>query len=248
MAYPPNSFVPEEDLGKAEVPLFQPVGPTGYRGGGAYNDSLWYNMNQYVNANVDDEKLAVILQIVDTYFSTAEDWVAIRYGKEGVHFDWAAEPWESTPVRRAEEDITPTAGEPTVGPFVNSYPPSASADRMIYQNTPMIAQFLTDHILSPSGVARTLYPYRFDSKSETNVYELYSEHGEVLSTLTTEFSAKAIVGEVDINDDAEWDSYVADYLKFGGAAILDELLKAPVYEKFRNGVTDYAAGPNEKWW
>ena len=70
----------------------------------------------------------------------------------------------------------------------------------------------------------------------------------MLNTLTTEFSAKAIVGEVDINDDAVWDEYVADYLKFGGAEILDELLKAPVYEKFRNGVTEYAAGANEKWW
>ena len=249
MHLPPNSFVPEEDLGKAEVPLFQPVGPDGYRGGGAYNPSPWYNMNQYVNADVDDEKLKVILQIVDAaYYGTAEDWVHQRFGKEGVHFDWSGEPWNSTPVRRAEEDIAPTAGEPTVGPFVNSYPPSASADRIVFNNAPMITTFLTEHIVSPAGMARTLLPYRFDSKSETNLAELYSEHGEVLSTLTTEFSAKAIVGEVDINDDAEWDSYVADYLKFGGAEILDELLKAPVYEKFRNGVTEYAAGPDEMWW
>ena len=248
MAYPPNSFVPEEDLGKAEVPLFQPAGPDGYRGGGAYRHSMWYDMNQYVNVDVDDEKLAVILQIVDSYFGTAEDWVHIRYGKEGVHFDWAGEPWNSTPVRRAEEDITPTAGEPIVGPFVNSYPPSASADRIIFNNATMVGMFVADHILTPAGVARTIYPYRFDSKSETNIIDLYSDHGEVLNTLTTEFSAKAVVGEVDINDDAVWDAYVADYLKFGGAEILDEWMKTPIYEQFRNGVEDYAAGPDEKWW
>ena len=169
MHLPPNSFVPEEDLGKVEVPLVQPVGPDGYRGGGAYNASPWYNMNQYVSADVDDEKLKVILQIVDAaYYGTAEDWVHQRFGKEGVHFDWSGEAWNSTPVRRAEEDITPTAGEPTVGPFVNSYPPSASADRIVFNNAPMITTFLTEHIVSPAGMARTLLsvPLRLQERDQ----------------------------------------------------------------------------------
>ena len=233
MENPANSFASAADVAAGvEVVLFEPAGPDGFQGGGAYNAAPWYNMDQYIGAQVDDEKLAVILQIMDTlYYGTDEWWVQTRYGKAGVHFDWEGEPLKSTPIRRAEEDIP--ANVPKSGPFVTSYPPCADSARILFQNPPLMSKFYMENLLAPLGQARTLYPYRYDALNETGLAAMYTEHGEILNTLVDEFAAKAVVGEIDI--DAEWDDYVRQYKQFGGDEILAEWKKAPIYAEYLKG-------------
>ena len=108
MDRPPNSFVPEEQLGMpgAEVVILPPlVGPAGNQGTLAYRSVVPSGSYKwFVGAQVkDDAKLAKILELFD-YSATEEGWVMWHYGVEGTHFDWEGEAWESQPIPRDSDE------------------------------------------------------------------------------------------------------------------------------------------------
>ena len=80
-------------------------------------------------------------------------------------------------------------------------------------------------------------PYRADILNETNLVEVSRKYGATLDTMTQEFYYKAITGEIDV--DAEWDDFVAQYMKNGGNEELAELKKCPIVSEIRKGKLVY---------
>ena len=51
--------------------------------------------------------------------------------------------------------------------------------------------------------------------------------------MVVEFWFKAMIGTVDI--DAEWDSYVQNWLRAGGSEMIEAISKAPITQELRRG-------------
>ena len=72
-------------------------------------------------------------------------------------------------------------------------------------------------------------PYKWDSYKETDIQEVMKQRGAALNTLASEWFAKAVTGEIDV--DATWDEYVEDFMRFGGSEILAEMEKMPTWDE-----------------
>ena len=233
---PPSLFASLDDVSSgAEVVVMPgPYGPDGIRGTNQ-NGHLGAAHPYYVscvNADVDDEKLAKILEIYDFFmFGEDKDWVHGQYGKEGVHFDWEGKPWESKPIARNPEDVP--AGYPTVGKFGTNYPNALLKSRIKFVLDEKTAEFLDSYLMQPEGQSLIIKNHRFDIKNETRYEELVREYGATLGPIVGEFYAKAITGEIDI--DAEWDEHVKTWMDNGGAELVVELNKAPLISELLKG-------------
>ena len=78
-----------------------------------------------------------------------------------------------------------------------------------------------------------ILPSREDLFKETNYLDVRAKFGATLDTMVIEFWFKAMIGSVDI--DAEWDSYVQDWLDAGGSELIEEISKAPITSELRQG-------------
>ncbi len=210
-----------------------PTGPRGTRGESYYRQvTSMQGYQVYIGSQVDDRKLAKIMAILDwMYYGSDEDWVTMRYGKEGVHFDWVGEPFASQAKGRQPEDIP--EGYPKQGSWFTGYPPVYTKTRCIYLFHEKYYDFLTNYLWTPKGDAIAMRKYKDDIFNETNLVEVNKRVGETLQTMTDEFETRAIIGEIDI--EAEWDSYVQKWLNAGGREYLEELDKAPIVEELRKG-------------
>ena len=239
MNRPPNSMVPDDELGTgAESVIIPPVvGPAGHFGTGAYEAYAGIGTRNgfKVNSEVNDEKLAVILQILDyMIYGEDENWIMSQFGQPGVHFDWEGEPWNSTPLPKKESEIT---ADPKDGYFGTYYPDGSTTNRIRFTHPKHMAEFYQQYLLAPPGQRYAIRTHRYDILSETNLSQVLLDHGETLNTLTDEFFLQGILGQIDI--DAEWDAYVRRWRNNGGSLLLAELAKAPLVSEARNGRIGY---------
>ena len=236
---PPNAFASEEEVSAgAEVVIIPPVmGPGGQQGCRAYwpVGALGDEMLM-IGRQVDDAKLAKILQIIDYIrYGDLEGWIFAFYGKPGIHFDWQGEPWKSPGIRRDYDKVP--AGYPKEGSFGTVYPSNYDNDRLMYVYSRKIGELYKDYLLAPRGQQLSIRPYRWDLLNETQLTDLKLKYKDDLDTIVDEFYFKAIIGELDI--DEEWDSYVADWRKSGGDQMLAEYKKAPIVSELRKGKVVY---------
>lgn len=210
-----------------------PTGADGQRGASAYRQlTSMYGYQVYIGSQVDDTKLIRIMQILDwMYYGTDEDWVTMRYGKEGVHYDWVGEPMASQAKKRQPEDIPD--GYPQQGSWFTGYPPVYTKTRATFLFHEKYVDFLNNYLWTPKGEAIAMRKYKTDIFNETDLVEVNRRYGETLQTMTDEFETLAITGEIDV--EAEWDAYVRKWMESGGEEYLEELEKAPLVEELRKG-------------
>jgi hypothetical protein len=230
----PNNMVPDEDLGQpgAEVVGIPPIiGPGGERGGRAYSAIAGVgNYKFYASDSVSDAKLIKMLEMLDFYMGTMEGWIIFRNGKEGVHFDWDGEPFESFARERTESELPEGAGHGRL----SVYPVFYTLDRLKIIAPRPLADFQSGYALVDGGVnVYTTRSHRADFRTETEFEDLRQRFMSTLNTMWSEFFYKGITGQIDV--DAEWDAYVEAWSDAGGADIVAELAKAPIVEEFRQG-------------
>jgi ABC-type glycerol-3-phosphate transport system substrate-binding protein len=224
----PNNFVSEEELGTgAEVVIIPPpIGPAGLRGTGSLQpfSGLGRGNRIFTNRKLSDEKLAMILKIMDySFYGDDKAWIQAYYGKPGVHFNWEGEPWNSKPIRIPYDKVA--EGYPKHGGWGDALSANLSS-RIQFTHPRHMADFYTSYLLAEPGQNNTTRPYRYDIFEETNFNDVIVDYGATLKTIQNEFFFKSITGEVDIN--GEWDSYVARWRGSGGDELLAELEKAPI--------------------
>ncbi len=238
MDRPPNSWVHDDELGKpgAEVVVLPSlIGPNGDQGARAYRQlSADGGYRWFVNRSVSDAKLVKVLQIINYARGTDEGFIYYQYGKPGVHFDWEGEAWNSKPIARPKEDVP--AGEKEVG-NISVYPPFYTSDRLKFVYTADLANFADWWLNGPRGQAQSYRDARIDIKGETKLADINRKYGETMGTLYSEFFFKSVTGEID--PAAEWDSYVAEFLRNGGEELIAELEKAPLVGALRKGKLEY---------
>ena len=234
----PDSLATNEEAaaGAEVVVVPPPLGPDGTTGGRLYQPTTPIAYQLTVRADVDDAKLAKILQIVDYIRATPDDeiWVKSVFGKEGVHFTWEGEPWNSKAVRTPEDQVD--EGYSDLGMFPWHRPQFVPASKFTYMYHPELRAFY-EWMVEGAGRRFAIGPYRFDMANETNIIEVNRRYGSTMNAIRDEFMYKAITGEVDIN--AEWDSYVENWLDNGGSALLAEYAKAPLTSELRKGNVVY---------
>lgn len=72
-----------------------------------------------------------------------------------------------------------------------------------------------------------------DPYNTTKTTDLFVQYGTALDTLSDEYEAQAITGQIDV--DKTWDKYVNDFLKAGGEQIQEEQNKGILYEDVKAG-------------
>ena len=234
---PPNTLVPDADAKKGAegVVMVPPVGPTGKQGARAYGTNpVGYPF--LINKKVDDTKCATILAILDWMrYDGDESFVWALNGKPGVHFDWQGEPWNSAPIARKADQVP--ADVTKAGNFPNSYPPGYTREKNKFVVTSKLLNLYNTWMFAPRGQALSIRPYRLDVFNETKYGTLNTKYGATLSTIVNEFQLKAITGVLDV--DSEWDAYVANWNKNGGAELMAEMAKAPILSELRAGKKVY---------
>ena len=127
---PPDNLISDEDVANGvELVMFAPIGPRGEQFAGMYGTSYVRGQVQVMNKNLSDAKTARVMQIVNTKYRVDDGteegidlWIQWEYnhGQEGVHWEWAGEPYQSQ-TRRIPPDERP-AGAPARGGFPTNYP------------------------------------------------------------------------------------------------------------------------------
>ena len=236
---PVNLATVDEVAGGAEILLSPgPTGPTGHRGESYYRQvtsSLGYQV--YIGSQVDDPKLVRIMQILDWLcYGDDEQWIMFRGGKEGVHFDWEGEPYNSMVMAR-QPDAVPEGNWKT-GAWPTGYPVPYLKDKVKFLYSAKYVQHLENYLWTAKGDAIAMRTYKQDVFNETGLVDVNKRYGETLQTMADEFETRAIIGEIDI--DAEWDSYVKEWLAAGGHEYLTEVDKAPIIAELLKGNRVYS--------
>jgi len=160
-----------------------------------------YNYPSYIGNNVDDEKLARILQMFNYICFDKEAQVKHLFGVEGKHFTWQGEPYNSG--IDAIADVTPKEkGEYGIGFY-----------RLVMYDE-RIATYLTNEMQRPminwikASNYKRIDNYKHDIFSElTEEYDkLGKQIGADVNMIWQEFYMQAVIGEVNI--DSEWDNYL----------------------------------------
>jgi hypothetical protein len=231
MDRPPNSFVPNDQLGNegAEVIVLPPlIGPGGQQGTKAYRDVVPQGRYRwFINAKVDGTKFEKALALFD-YSATVEGWITWHYGQPGVNFDWEGAEWASVPIPR---------GEIGVEGMVSNYPDITTPATLKLRQPADMASWFNEVILAPRGMGWALRSHRFDIKGETAVQKINETRGADLNTLFEEFFYRALTGEIDVQ--TGWDQYVAEWRASGGNELMAAMVKAPLVSGLRQGKVVY---------
>ena len=236
---PVNLATVDEVAAGAEILLSPgPTGPTGRRGESYYrqvSSSLGYQ--NYVGSQVEDPKLIRIMQIYDWLaYGAPEEFSIFRSGKEGVHFDWEGEPWESMIMARQPDDVP--EGEWKTGAWPSGYPVPYLLENVKFLYSKKYVEHLNNYLLTEKGDAIAMRTYKQDVFNETGLVDVNKKYGETLQTMTDEFETKAISGQLNIEE--EWDNYVATWLASGGNEYLQEVDKSPIIEELLKGKRVYS--------
>lgn len=237
-ARPPDNMISDQEVADGvELVMFAPIGPRGEQFAGMYGTSYVRSQVQVMNKNLSDAKAERVMRIVNTKYrlddGTTEGidlWIQWEYnhGQEGVHWEWAGEPYRSQ-TRRIPPDQRP-AGAPARGGFPTNYPNYQPVESFAFTYPPPQTDWILNHLFGDRVRSRTFATEYFDIFNETDFREVAARRGEALQTMTAEFFAKAVTGEIDI--DAEWDAYVANWMDAGGDELMAEIAKMPRWADF----------------
>lgn len=237
-ARPPDNMISDQEVADGvELVMFAPIGPRGEQFAGMYGTSYVRSQVQVMNKNLSDAKAERVMRIVNTKYrlddGTTEGidlWIQWEYnhGQEGVHWEWAGEPYRSQ-TRRIPPDQRP-AGAPARGGFPSNYPNYSPVESFAFTYPPQQTDWILNHLFGDRVQSRTFATEYFDIFNETDFREVAARRGEALQTMTAEFFAKAVTGEIDI--DAEWDAYVANWMDAGGDELMAEIAKMPRWADF----------------
>lgn len=237
-ARPPDNMISDQEVADGvELVMFAPIGPRGEQFAGMYGTSYVRSQVQVMNKNLSDVKAERVMRIVNTKYrlddGTTEGidlWIQWEYnhGQEGVHWEWAGEPYRSQ-TRRIPPDQRP-AGAPARGGFPSNYPNYSPVESFAFTYPPQQTDWILNHLFGDRVRSRTFATEYFDIFNETDFREVAARRGEALQTMTAEFFAKAVTGEIDI--DAEWDAYVANWMNAGGDELMAEIAKMPRWADF----------------
>lgn len=237
-ARPPDNMISDEDVAAGvELVMFAPTGPRGEQFAGMYGTSYVRPQVQVMNRNLDDAKTARVMEIVNSKYrlndGTEEGidlWIQWEYnhGQEGVHWEWAGEPYASQ-TRRIPADERP-ADAPARGGFPTNYPNYSPVESFAFTYPPQQTAWILDHLFGERVQSRTFATEYFDIFNQTDFRDVQSRRGETLQTMTAEFFARAVTGDIDV--DAEWDRYVADWMAAGGDELMAEIAKMPRWSDF----------------
>lgn len=188
-----------------------PAGPEG-----EYGYSVGYAVavseSAVYNADIDDEKLATIFQVLNAFAIDDELYMLAAYGIEGTHYTMND---NGTVTRSADFD---NAGFNEIGLW---------GCRSLYGGDRAFSQTAYDLVFyNDLSIANRLSWFekdQYDSYIKNAVSVTLPSAGDLQSELNTfrdETWIKMIKGELDVEKD--WDSYVAEYLKLGGQTLTDE--------------------------
>ena len=237
-ARPPDNMISDEDVANGvELVMFAPIGPRGEQFAAMYGTSYVRGQVQVMNKDLSDAKTQRVMEIVNTKYrlddGTTEGidlWIQWEYnhGEEGVHWEWAGEPYNSQ-TRRIPADERP-ADAPGRGGFPTNYPNYSPVESFAFTYPPPQTDWILNHLFGDRVRGQTFATEYFDIFNETDFREMSGRRGEALQTMAAEFFAKAVTGEIDI--DAEWDNYVARWMAAGGNELMAEIAKMPRWSDF----------------
>ena len=212
--------------------FWPPIGPKGDQAGPRYGQ-LPVRYNWVIYGQVDDRKAAKILEVVN-WRASDEGFIYYQVGKPGVHFDWSGEEWNSFPIPRAKDDI-PEGYSKDGG--VSPYPPFYTADRTVFIQPAILAGWYEKFAFSEKGLRLSTRPYRYNFMGDDELTKVNEMYGETLTTMFNEMFFQAITGQIDVA--AEWDKYVATWMRAGGEQLLAALEKLPLMDPLDDGIIKY---------
>ncbi|NLN65198.1 MAG: hypothetical protein GX144_07295 [Clostridiaceae bacterium] len=189
-----------------------PAGPEGNYGGWSLGPAVNIGENAVYNSNMDDEKLAAILSMLDI-FSKDDDLAKLGlFGIEGQHYEVTGssdKPGVMSLLTNEEMNAVGVAAYR--GFYGGPVPFNDTTYRMNYYNSPSISNIFTIQAQPgyKGGYNRDVY--------ETT--ESVSKYKEELSSLRDETFIKIIRGDLGID---AYDAYVEEYLQRGGQILIDE--------------------------
>ncbi len=194
-----------------------PIGPEGKWGSDMYRITPQKNYF-HIRKDVDDEKLKRILEFVDFCGFDEEAQLYLRYGEEGVHFDWEGEPYKSAAVLKEDTELGGKTGLVVFNDYMNTGVTNKYQMTAAWQKA---SEFSWGIWAEPEHLFK---PYKADLFYETKFEEERKKYNNAIKAIRDEFMAQAIVGEIDI--DAEWDSYIKKLEKaklFEMLSLLDDI-------------------------
>ena len=179
-----------------------------------------YNYRFVINKDVDDDKLARILEMFNYFCYTEEGYILGRYGIEGEHFEYIEKKDGVGYGFKYKEDVK--AGTNTGLAVWNNYcvPSLEFATRTLSGNRAIMQDYFKDN-------GYILETYRYDLLGETDLAELKSVYDASIKTIVQEYWYNAITGSIDV--DATWDDYVETLYDAGYDEYQEELDKAPLW-------------------
>ncbi len=179
-------------------------------GGSVPYSYINYNYKFVVNENVTDEELAKILEVFDYIHFNEEAQIALRYGEEGVHFNWEGEPLLSSPVPIGEESYS---GGVYGLNALNTYIRSTELGQLAYaDSTRMLAEYV-----SGDWLEYAFAPYKVSVGTNDALVDARDKYAANLKTISLEYFSNAISGNSNVEGD--WDAYIenlngAGYIEF----------------------------------
>ena len=170
-----------------------------------------------INRNVEDDKLAKILQIFNAAAFDPATFVIANFGFEGEDFDWAGEPFNSRVISRHPQSAIgeQRMARQGIGLFNT---------RIIDGNAGTLAHFagntlLLDIARSPANLALLNFPYREDILGQFAAEQdiINERYMQGINSILFEYLVEAVTGVVNIA--ATWDEYIENLRRNG----LDEM-------------------------
>lgn len=180
----------------------------------------------YVNANVDDEKLAKILEFFNyTIFGAGdqETMAKLMFGEKDV--DWKWDEAKETPIKINNLN----SGDKGTWSFSQ------------FGQTEEVTQWIGEEELFRAGgkywsakdggswLKWQHRPYKEDLANETKYGDIFQKIRGDLDAYVSNYRTQAILGQIDI--DSTWDSYLAELDRLGYNTMMDELEKIPPIEE-----------------
>lgn len=174
----------------------------------------------YISKDVDDEKLALILQTLE-YMNFGEDNISMWFGEENV--DWKYNDDGDFEIINVLE-----VGEKGTRLFVQNAQTGKLYDTINLQETFLAGAdfWLDDGIWSQNG--RERYQYKSDLLNETNYDNYRIEYAGPISIINNNFFEDCIYNGLDVEEN--WDNYLQELDDAGYNTMMDELDKVEPLE------------------
>lgn len=174
----------------------------------------------YINKDVDDEKLALILQTLE-YINFGEEKLSMWFGEEGVD-------WQFDKNGNFEELNVLQVAEKGSRVFVQNVQTGDLFDAITMQ--PLFesgADFWLDDCLWREN-DREEYQYKLDLRKETNYAQLYIDYGSLSYNIMLNYFENWIYNDLDVN--ASWEGYLQELDNVGYNLMMGELDKVEPLE------------------